>query len=145
MMNWGVGIVKDGGSCPEILLIPLLKGPCRLPFVLLITLHPITPVSDNSLWNVNMNPRFIVMGKSELGVKFFKAFRNIQSWFTRTTFTDPWNVNITFSSCFSPYCSENSAPFCSWLHAFPIFWAASLCWPVILSCTPSSFIWSWYY
>ena len=36
------GIIIDGGGCLEVLLEPLLKGPYRFTYVLLITLQPVT-------------------------------------------------------------------------------------------------------
>ena len=42
-----VGIVIDGERCLDMSLEPFPKGPCRFPYVLLITLQPITLVPVN--------------------------------------------------------------------------------------------------
>ena len=49
-------------------------------------------------------------------------------------------VLYNFLQWFFPFCSAVSGPFCFWLHAFPTFWVAPVCWPVISSCMPSSAI-----
>ena len=44
MMTCGVGMVMDGERGPEMFLEPFPKGPCRFPYVLLITLQLVTLV-----------------------------------------------------------------------------------------------------
>ena len=41
MVTRGVGTVIDKAKCPEMLLLPLPKDPCRLPCALLFTIQPI--------------------------------------------------------------------------------------------------------
>ena len=47
----------------------------------------------------------------------------------------------SFLLVLSPFCSANSAAFCSWLHAFLTFYAAPPYWSVISSFKPSNVIW----
>ena len=47
VMTCGADMVIDGGRVPALVLEPVCKGPCRFPYVLLLTLQPVTLIPVN--------------------------------------------------------------------------------------------------
>ena len=44
MLTCDVGMIIDGEKIPEMFLEPLLKVPCRFPYIFHITFQPVTPI-----------------------------------------------------------------------------------------------------
>ena len=85
MMTCGVNMVTDGGSAPEMLLETFPKGPCRFPYVHLITLQSLTliPVEYSTfLWKRGHQEHFDGVASCELDLDP----HSVHIWFLKLSF-----------------------------------------------------------